>query len=42
MISQENIFEKSMSFFGGAKHGKISTQKKKNFKIVRKKEQNLV
>jgi len=28
MFSQENIFEKSMSFFGGAKHGKISTQKK--------------
>ncbi len=26
MFSQENVFKKSMSFFGGTKSGKISTQ----------------
>ncbi len=26
IFSQENIFKKSISFFGGTKHGKISTQ----------------
>jgi len=32
--SQENIFQKPVSFFGGTKHGKISTQKNyfQNFK----------
>jgi hypothetical protein len=27
IFSQENIFQKPMSFFGDTKHGKISTQK---------------
>jgi hypothetical protein len=27
IFSEENIFKKSMSFFGGTKHGKISTKK---------------
>jgi hypothetical protein len=26
IFSQENILKKSMSFFGGTKHGKVSTQ----------------
>jgi hypothetical protein len=26
LFSQENSLKKSMSFFGGTKHGKISTQ----------------
>ncbi len=30
MFSQENIFEKSMSFFGSTKHGKISKKKNQN------------
>jgi hypothetical protein len=33
---QENIFQKPMSFFGGTKHGKISTQKK-YFQNIKKK-----
>jgi hypothetical protein len=41
MFSQENILKKSMSFFGSAKHGKISTQKNR-FQNFKKKEQNLV
>ncbi len=33
-FSEENIFKKSMSFFGGTKHGKISSPKQiRNKKI---------
>jgi len=41
MFSQENIFEKSMSFFGSTKHGKISKNQIK-FQNCKKKEQDLV
>jgi hypothetical protein len=40
MFSRENIFEKSMSFFGSTKHGKISTIF--FFQNYKKKEQDLV